>query len=116
MKNAVFGKDIINFLQKMKKLLSDGSFLLADRKKNLDSLAQYGFTINDLKNALFELCVREYYAGPESDDDYSQGEIWAFIKKIDGINFYIKLKLEETESEEIIVCISFHESKRGKTS
>lgn len=116
MKNAVFGKEIISFLQKMKKLVSEGNFLLANRKKNLDSLAQHGFTINDLKNALFDLCVKDYYAGPESDDDYSQGEIWMFIKKIDKINFYIKLKLEETENDEIIICISFHESKKGQTS
>ncbi len=113
MKNSISSKDIISFLNKMKRLVSEGRFQFVDRKKNLDSLAKYGLTIKDLKHTLFDLCVKDYYAGPKSDDDFSLGEIWEFIKRIETIDFYIKLKLEEEENGEIIVCISFHESNRG---
>ena len=68
-------------------------------------------TIKDAVEIILDLNSKDYYDGPKSDYDYSQGEIWEIIKKVDKTDFYIKLKIEEYVEGEFLICILFHESE-----
>ena len=74
----------------------------------MQALAQYGLTITDAKEEILGLIVGDYYKGPKQDLDRS-GVIWEFKKDIDGIRFYVKIKIVQENGEEILKCLSFHE-------
>ena len=81
-------------------------------KKNLDSLSTLGFTIEDVKDSIFELVEDDYYSGPEEDYDKDKiGKIWVFKKKLEGYKFYIKLKIVSEDNNDILRCISLHKDK-----
>ena len=102
--------DIASFLEKVKKLLSEGKYDFVPRSKNLQALAQYGFTIKDAKKELMGLVVNDYYKGPKNDFDKNRpGEIWEFKKSLNGVQFYIKLKIVKENGEEVLKCLGFHE-------
>ena len=101
---------ILKFLAKAKKLLSAGKFTFVPRRKNLQALSAHGLTILDMKNEILGLAVGDYYKGPKQDFDPLQpGDIWEFKKDIDGEEFYVKLKIQKINDEEILKCLSFHE-------
>lgn len=110
MSNRASTSDIQDFLAKAKKLISIGKYDFVPRRKNMCALAQYGLTIADAKNEIFDLVVGDYYKGPKQDlDPNRQGEIWEFKKDIDGIKFYIKIKIVREKGEDILKCLGFHE-------
>ena len=41
------------------------------------------------------------------------GDIWEFKKNIDGKEFYIKLKIQNRNGNDILKCLSFHEDDFG---
>ena len=56
------------------------------------------------------LVVGDYYKGPKQDlDPLRPGDIWEFKKKIDGRQFYIKVKIVQVNGEDIVKCLGFHE-------
>lgn len=100
---------IIIFLEHAKKLILEGKYDFVPRRKNMQSLAQYGLTITNAKNEILDLVVRDYYKGPEQDHDITKpGEVWIFKKNIENNQFYIKLKIVEECGMDILKCISFH--------
>lgn len=102
--------DVSAFLQDAKILLSTGRFTLIPRKKNMQTLARYGWTIADVKDEILGLVVTDYYKGPKQDLDAERpGDIWEFKKEIDGGQFYVKLKISPIGSGRILKCLSFHE-------
>ena len=109
MSNYANVTDVFIFLEKMKKLISAGKYDFVPRRKNMQALAQYGLTVLDAKNEIFGLVVGDYYKGPKKDfDSVRSGDIWEFKKKIDGISFYIKVKITQENGEEVLKCIGFH--------
>ncbi|NPV81722.1 MAG: hypothetical protein HPY52_15925 [Firmicutes bacterium] len=99
--------EIRGFLQQVRaEVASPGRFNLVPRKKNLDDIARLGFTMSVVKDEILGLTYRDYDRGPLVDDS-GEGEIWEFIKTVDGVQIYIKLK---TDNSRGCVCISFHES------
>ena len=55
---------------------------------------KHGLTIADAKNEILGLVVGDYYKGPKQDFDPNRpGDIWEFKKNIDGMQFYVKVKL-----------------------
>ena len=51
---------------------------------------QYGISIEEVKNEIMELTVKDYHSGPLMDDDLRRmGEIWIFKKEINHTVFYI---------------------------
>ena len=103
------GKLILLYLAKLKDLVSSGKWALIPRKKNLDSLSNQGLTIQDVRNELLSLQLSDYISGPVPDYSYS-GDIWIFSRNINGIDFYIKLKIDIiNDGTEILKCLSFHE-------
>lgn len=110
MSNRVSNSDIAAYLANVKRLLSAGKYDFVPRRKNMQALAQYGLTIADAKNEILGLVVGDYYKGPKRDHDPNRpGDIWEFKKDIDGIQFYVKVKIVKENGEDILKCLGFHE-------
>lgn len=110
MSNQANVSDIIVFLERMKRLISAGKYDFVPRRKNMQALAQHGLTIPDAKNEILGLVIGDYYKGPKQDFDPNRpGDIWEFKKDVDGICFYIKVKITKENGEDILKCMGFHE-------
>ncbi len=110
MHNQTNSSDILDFLEKAKTLLSSGNFDFVPRRKNLQSLAKHGLIISDAKDEILSLVVTDYHKGPKHDFDSSRpGDIWEFKTNINGIKFYIKIKIVIENEKSILRCIGFHE-------
>lgn len=112
MSNQASKSDIAAFLARVKKLVSAGKYDFVPRRKNLQSLAQHGLTLVDAKNEIIGLVVGDYYKGPKQDFDPKRpGDIWEFKKKVDGVQFYVKIKIVHENGEDILKCLGFHEDE-----
>lgn len=110
MSNQASASDVAAYLSEVKKLLSVGKYDFVPRRKNMLALARHGLTITDAKNEILGLVAVDYYKGPKQDLDPNRpGDIWEFKKNIDGIQFYVKIKITQENSEDILKCLSFHE-------
>lgn len=102
--------EIVCFLEKVKKLLSSGNYDFVPRRKSMQDLAKHGLTVTDAKTEILGLVARDYYKGPKQDFDSNRpGDIWEFKKIIDGMQFYIKVKIVQENGEYILKCLGFHE-------
>lgn len=84
------------------------NFTFVHRKKNLDSLSQLGVTIDDAKNEIFKLTIKNYISGPSKDKDRTLGNVWIFGTSINGYEIYIKLS--DNFKGNMAKCISFHKA------
>ena len=110
MENQADTQDIILFLERAKRLLSEGKYDFVPRRKNMQALAQHGLTIANAKEEILGLVVGDYYKGPKQDlDPDKPGDIWEFKKQIDGKQFYVKVKITQNNGEDILKCLGFHE-------
>ena len=110
MSNQASTSDITIYLTEVKRLLSEGKYDFVPRRKNMQALAQYGLTIADAKNEILGLVVGDYYKGPKQDFDLNRpGDIWEFKKNIDGMQFYVKVKIVQQNGEDILKCLVFQE-------
>lgn len=100
-------KSVLGFLDRFKEKAAQSGLHLQPRKKNLDSLAQLGFRIEDAEEIVNGLTDDDYVGGPESDDDGSEGEVWIFGASSGHAMIYIKLKLDPYQAK----CLSFHEAE-----
>lgn len=100
------------FLREIKRLIRAGAWTFIEREKNIKGLALLGLTISLAKAEVLSLSYKHYDRGPLPDQDRVwNGEIWEFVKDIDGLPVYIKLKIDRRGC----VCIGFHPSKGPKT-
>lgn len=110
MNNKASKSDIAAYLNRVKRLLSVGKYDFVPRRKNMQALAQHGLSIIDAKKEILSLVVDDYYKGPKQDFDINcPGDIWEFKKNVDGIPFYVKVKIVQENGEDILKCIGFHE-------
>ena len=110
MSNRASITDISAYLAKVKNLLSAGKYDFVPRKKNLQALLQHNYTVTDVKNEILDLEVKDYYKGPKRDFDAKRpGDVWEFKKNIDGTPFYVKVKIDQENGEDVLKCLSFHE-------
>jgi len=108
--NRATTSDIAAYLARVKNLLSAGKYDFVPRRKNMQALAQHGLTITDAKNEILGLVVGDYYKGPKQDLDPNRpGDIWEFKKNVDGIQFYVKVKIVKENGKDILKCFGFHE-------
>ena len=108
--NKASASDVSAFLAEAKKLMASGRYVFVPRGKNLQALSNHGLTINDAKSEIIGLVVGDYYKGPKQDFDPAQpGDIWEFKKDVDGEQFYVKLKIQSRNGEDVLKCLSFHE-------
>ena len=110
MSKQMRASDITAYLTNVKKLMSAGKYDFVPRRKNMQALAQHGLTIADVKDEILGLVVGDYYKGPKQDFDPDRpGDIWEFKKSVDGITFYVKVKIVKENGEDILKCLGFHE-------
>lgn len=109
----VSSQQICQFLSLFKQA-SEKELYVPNRDKNRDFLARHGFTIQDRKDVIAGLQLKNYAKGPEPDDKDPAGpkNIWVFGVQYEGIAIYIKLKLiEESNHVNRAIVISFHEAE-----
>lgn len=110
MANKADVAEISRFLEEAKILISAGKYDFVPRRKNMQALAQHGLTISDAKDEILGLVVGDYYKGPKQDFE-RPGVIWEFKKSVDGIQFYVKIKIIHENGESILRCLGFHEDE-----
>ena len=78
--------EIIQFLERVKRLITRGRYDFVPRRKSMQALALHGLTITDAKAEILGLVIEDYYKGPKQDFDPARpGDIWEFKKNIEGI-------------------------------
>lgn len=99
--------EIDSFLELVREAIACKNYTFVGRKKNMQSMAQYGLLFQDILDAIDELTYLNYIKGPDLDHDPSESDhIWVFKKSIDGNKFYIKIKIIICDSS--LRIISFH--------
>lgn len=110
--------DVVQFLTTMRELIHKGrcyfSSRLIDGKSYIEILAEdFGITVKKAWEII--VCLRRN----EVCSDYKQyyekdGETYIFKRLVNNVIAYIKIKIEVENSDERVVCISFHrDHKRG---
>lgn len=90
--------------------MAAGKYVFVPRGKNMQSLSDHNLTIADAKSEILGLVVGDYYKGPKQDFDPAQpGDIWEFKKNVDGEQFYVKLKIQNRNGQDVLKCLSFHD-------
>lgn len=109
---------ITTFLKVVKKYAKADKLNFWPREKNRAGQRMARQTGRSIKNIILnELTVEDYVSGPLPDHGKyfnkstgkwvsREGTMWIFAKDIDGVQMYIKLKIEEDIGE--VKCISFH--------
>lgn len=104
--------EVESYLKEIRKIIYK-NFDLVPRDKNLKDIARLGL---DPVETIRSLTVQDYNRGPLKDDDLNRPTpLWEFIKDIDGVEVYMKIKIENRKSGLCVVCISIHESLGPKT-
>lgn len=100
--------DEINaFLIEVKVLVSEGRIDFIPRPKN--NLARLGINIRIVKDIINNLTYKNYFNGPEEDDNPKFGGfIWEFGKDEERYQIYIKLKIKETSRGKLLSIMGFH--------
>jgi hypothetical protein len=115
MKRIADQSEIMCFLHRVKTVVRrPGGFDLIPRKENMDVLAEYGLPRSFPREVVQGLSIRNYCY---TDNDVGRPvEIWVFGKEIEGIAFYIKIKLDLIDGRYIVKCLSFHPESPEKPS
>ena len=100
--------ETVTFLTKSKKLVSNKKRSVAARADFVQNLALIGILNMDEIWSLI-LSLTKFQRLTDYKPAYDGGqEAYIFIKKIQGEDIYIKLKIEIQNNEETLVCLSFH--------
>ena len=101
------------------KIAAQVNFILEPTEKNKKTLPCLGYTIDDVKEDVMNLEVRDYVRGPIQDNKGYDKHFWEFGKTIQGKEIYIKLKVKDRNSEGdkclSTLCISFHFAEKPLT-
>ena len=89
--------------------------LLVPRSKNLDSIAEMGFTEKMAKESILSILPIEYSQGPllERNSKFGAQELWVFGKDVFSFEVYIKITIGAGKDE--CKCLSFHKSDHPMT-
>ncbi len=100
---------IVNLLHKS---VADKSYDLVPTEKNRNSRRRLGLTIFEIEDFLQLISETDLVCGPEIDRDRPDEEVFIFIKEIfDGINFYVKIKKDNSVNYDRIKILSCHEAE-----
>mgnify|MGYP001202526063 FL=1 len=115
MKRIAARSEVMCFLRRVKRVARHPKgFVLIPRKENLDILAEYGFLRSFPREVVQKLSIRNY---SYTDHDVDRpGEVWVFGKEIEGVSFYIKIKLDSIDGRHLVKCLSFHPENPDKPS
>lgn len=108
-------EEINRCLFKVKRLISEKHYRVAERKRFLDDLTDISITIPDAICIIHNLMPANYWRGPtqEFDSDYPDGDVWEFTKQYEGKQLYIKFKIYNVREGEILHIFRFHISRES---
>ncbi len=98
-------------LKDIKKMVAKRKFeFVGERKKNKKFMNDRGLNIDDVREEIFRLSIKDYVAGPEADRDRGRsGYVYKFKSRyITDEVIYIKIRYDPPKE---VVCISFHEDQ-----
>lgn len=58
------------FLKECKERVQLGKWTLIPREKNINSIRKMGLTLEDVKDIILDLEVKDYFRGPSEDHKY----------------------------------------------
>jgi len=98
---------------KMRKLIKEGKrrFKPRDDRDYLQGLLELGISESEAWNFILQLNSHSYFNDPKPSY-YKQNDTLLFKRKINGIETYIKLQIEENGNDEETVCWSFHKDNK----
>lgn len=106
------GSDVESFLQYACKLIDNLNRKIethGSRRKNMISIVAVGMTFDDVYDEINQLTLNDYIAGPEDDRDRpGTGKICKFKKVLYNRLFYIKIKIDTSDENDILKVLSFH--------
>lgn len=103
-------------LMEVKELVQAGKVQFQDSKKNIETMRklrrELGITYDDFKNEVLdtiqELEIKNYYQGPDLDDNPERDLIfWKFGVIIFDIEIYLKFDIREIDGKKVILW-SYH--------
>ena len=86
-------QEVAQFLSSFKVAMDFWGIAFKYREKNLQSIADLGITMDDVKTVIAGLSPDNYKAGPKLDDTDPNKEVWEFGTDVGGTEVYIKLRL-----------------------
>lgn len=100
----------IKLLSKMKKLIIKGCRKFCCRKDRdyIQELLDIGITEEDAWQEILSLSSRDYYLDFKPFYYKNSDDALIFKKYINGYKVYIKIKIEQYNNNEMVVCLSFH--------
>ena len=98
---------IKHFLHEFKELVYEDQFHIKNNEKNRSALFELGLTYKLRTEEIISLSVEDYYGGPKPDEYRPGDDYWEFGKRINGVEVYIKLKIQNDWA----VCLSFHRAE-----
>ena len=102
-------------LSRMKKLIKEGHRRFEQRKDRdyLEELLELGITEEEAWNIILQLNENSFFIDPKPN--YSKDEDALIFKRlVNGMNVYIKIKIEYRDMKEETVCLSFHKDERRR--
>lgn len=85
--------------------------MVVDREKNLQALIDLNMTKAERLAVFLGISANDYVGGPEADLDAERGGmVWVFGTEYEGIEIYVKLKLDIFGRTKVAKCISFHKA------
>ena len=97
-------------LHQMKRLVSENKRRFEERpdRDYIMDLLEIGITVADTWKHILSL-NNNYYIYDSKDSYRTDGKTLIFIKRINGYDVYIKLRIEDDENgESMTICLSFH--------
>lgn len=110
-------QEVASYLREIKLILqgshsSDARFIVSTiRDKNIETLSELEYDIEDVKNSVLSLSSTDYSEGPTKDNAI-KGDLWVFGKIIKGREVYIKLKILGDNKYKQVAVLSFHFSEK----
>jgi hypothetical protein len=110
-------QEVASYLREIKLILqgshsSDARFIVSTiRDKNIETLSELEYDIEDVKNSVLSLSSTDYSEGPTKDNAI-KGDLWVFGKIIKGREVYIKLKILGDNKYKQVAVLSFHFSEQ----
>lgn len=103
----------IKLLSNMKQLIIKykRKFQIRPDRDYIQDLLEIGISESEAWNHILSLNNNFFYIDPKPTYRKNNDTL-IFLKQINGIDVYIKLRIENNIEEEV-VCISFHKSSKG---
>lgn len=107
MEGFIISRDLIqDFLKAFRDYVRNHRFTMWSRKENQKTLNELGISIEEVKEILCKLNLKDYHSGPHQDEQYPYLECWVFKKTIRGKTFYLRLQVDY--EDKVAICQSFH--------